>query len=104
MSNQNNNSSLIDVNNVSASSYIIISGNTHSTTPVEASLSVIRELKGIYYTELNPMLYASDKTYELQFRVKYTSDAPERIITSRFRIKTYNIANQIEYEITGTFN
>lgn len=105
---------LISPTSLSASTYVAGTGGTESTTLIESSISLTEEETGIFYADLTPTLYASDVTYDLVWYVKYTSEAPEKKLTTRFRIKPFNVAGQvdfeienvrpIEYEILGTYN
>lgn len=94
---------LITPTSVSAESYVAGTGGTNSNTLIETSLPLTEEEPGIFYADLDPTLYTSDVTYDLVFYVQYTPDAPpnKKLIT-RFRIKPYNIANQLGYEISDT--
>jgi hypothetical protein len=100
---------------VTASSFIAGTGGTESTTLIEDNIILIEEEVGIFYADLTPELYSSEVTYDLVFYVQYTPQAPvDKKLTTRFRIMPFNIANQldfeisnstpIEYEIIGTYN
>jgi len=106
---------LITPTSLGAETYVSGSGDTTSTTIIESGIPIVAENQGVYYADLNPTLYSSDVTYDLVFTVQYTADAPtDRKLTTRFRIMPFNIANQldyeisdirpIEYEIIGTYN
>jgi hypothetical protein len=106
---------LITPTSVSAESYVAGTGGTNSNTLIETGLTLTEEETGIFYTDLDPTLYTSDVTYDLVFYVQYTPEAPlDKKLITRFRIKPFNIANQldfeisdvrpIEYEILGTYN
>lgn len=86
---------------VSAEAYVAGTGGTNSSTLIETSLPLTEEETGIFYADLNPVLYSSDVTYDLVWYVQYTPTAPanKKLIT-RFRIKTFNIANQLDFEIS----
>lgn len=85
---------------ISASSFISGTGGTESTTIIESDIPLTEEEIGIFYAELNPVLYSSDITYDLVFLIQYTINAPlDKKISSRFRIKTYNIASELEFEL-----
>lgn len=71
---------------ISASSYIAGSGGTESSTIIESNTIVTQEDTGIYYTDLNPLLYATDITYDLVWYINYTSTAPQKKLTTRFRL------------------
>lgn len=96
--------SLFNPENVSASSFIAGTGGTASTTIIESSIPVVKESLGVFYAELNPKLYLQDEVYDVVFTVKYTSEAPDRKLSSRFKLKPYNIANELSFEINKTSN
>jgi len=89
---------LLDPYSLSANTYVASTGATESSTIIESSLSIYQESSGVYYTNLNPTLYASDVTYDLIWFVNYTSSAPNKKISTRFRININKITNQIEIE------
>lgn len=94
---------LITPTSVSAECYVAGSGGTNSNTLIESSLPITEEETGIFYADLDATKYSSDVTYDLVWYVQYTPDAPpnKKLIT-RFRIKPYNIANSLDYEISST--
>jgi hypothetical protein len=77
---------LIDVTSISASSFL------RNSTAITETLSVFNESTGIYYVELNPVLYTFDNIYEVRWVVGYTSVAPLKTLTTRFKMKPFNIA------------
>lgn len=83
---------------LSANTYTAGSGATESTTVVESSLTITQESTGVYFADLNPYLYASDVTYDLVWFVNYTTTAPVKKISTRFRINVNSVTNQIEIE------
>jgi len=105
---------LINPISLSASTYVAGTGDTESNSIIESNISITEENTGIYYADLDSSFYASDVTYDLVWYVQYTSDAPEKKLTTRFRIKPINITHQldfeisdvrpIEYEIIGIYN
>ena len=106
---------LITPTSVTASSFIAGTGGTESLTMIETGIPLTEEETGIFYADLNPRLYSSGITYDLVFYVQYTPDAPlDKKLITRFRITPFNIANQldfeisditpIEYEILGIYN
>jgi hypothetical protein len=110
-----NSYSLITPFSISADTYVAGTGGTNSNTLVESGVTLVEEETGIFYADLNPKLYSSDVTYDLVFLVQYTSIAPaDKKLITRFRVMPFNIANQldyeisvltpIEYEIIGTYN
>ena len=110
-----NDYTLITPTSISAECYVAGTGGTNSSTLIETNIPLIEEEVGIFYADLNPQLYASDVTYDLVFYVQYTPSAPvDKKLITRFRIMPFNIANNldyevssntsIEYEILGTYN
>jgi len=81
-----------------ANTYTAGSGATESTTVIESSLTITQESTGVYFADLNPYLYASDVTYDLVWFVNYTTTAPTKKISTRFRINVNSVTNQIEIE------
>ena len=94
---------LIDPTSLSASAYVAGTGGTESSTLIESNIPTTKEEDGIYYADLNPTLYSTDNTYDLVWYVQYTSQAPEKKLTTRFRIKPYNISGQVEYEVLSVY-
>jgi len=94
---------LISPTSLSAATYVAGSGNTQSSILIESSIPLTQESTGIYYADLNPQKYASDVTYDLVYYVQYTPEAPpSKKLVTRFRIKTFNIANQLDFEISDS--
>src|SRR5690606_37150485 len=89
------NSELIIPDSISASSFVAGTGDTESSNMVEFGIPVVQESLGVFYANLSPKLYSQDKIYDLIFYVKYTPDSLEKKISTRFRLKAYNIANQL---------
>jgi len=77
---------LINPHSISASSYVAGSGATESTTLIESNTTISQDATGIYYTDLNPNLYATDVTYDLVWYITYVFGAPEKKLTTRFRL------------------
>ncbi len=94
---------LITPVSVTAESYVAGTGGTNSSTLIETGIPITEEEVGIFYADLNPILYSSDVTYDLVWYVQYTPVAPanKKLIT-RFRISPLNIASQLDYEIEST--
>lgn len=100
---------LINPFSISASAFVAGTGDTESNTNIESNTTTIQESTGIYYTDLNPILYATDVTYDLVWYVQYTSVAPIKKLTTRFRLNNQNgpsgeitleiISNTLEIEI-----
>lgn len=94
---------LIDPYEISASSYIAGTGATESSTLVESNTPIAQDSIGIYYTDLNPNLYATDVTYDLVWYVTYTSVAPQKKLTTRFRLNNQTgPSGEISSEIMST--
>jgi len=87
---------LINANSISASTTSV--AGTGSTI-IENFLEPTNESLGVYFVNLNPVLYASDMTYELNWFVSYLPDTPEKRLPTRFRISPIVIGQQIEVEI-----
>lgn len=94
----NQNYTLIDPYSLSANTYVAGTGATESSTFIETGLPISQESAGVYFADLNPGLYASDVTYDLVWFVNYTSTAPLRKISTRFRININSVTNQLEIE------
>jgi len=91
---------LITPTSVTASAYIAGTGGTESSTVIQNNVIVVEEETGIFYANLDATLYASDVTYDLVFFVQYTPEAPlNKKLSVRFRVKAYNIAGVIDYEL-----
>lgn len=94
--------SLITPISVSAETFVAGTADTNSNTLIETGINVVEENVGIFYADLNPKLYSSDITYDLVFYVQYTSNAPlNKKLISRFRIKPFNIANKLDFDISS---
>ena len=89
---------LINPDSISAST------KTVSGSIVEVDITPVNESTGIYYVDLNPVLYSSDITYELNWYVSYVPGAPIKRLPTRFRISPKVVGNEIGVEIeTGEF-
>jgi len=94
---------LITPTSVTAQCFVAGTGGTESATLIESGIPLTEEESGIFYADLNPTLYSSDVTYDLVFYVQYTSDAPlDKKLITRFRIMPFNIASQLDFEISDT--
>lgn len=89
---------LLDPYSLSANTYTAGTGATESSSLIESSIVIAQESEGVYYANLNPNLYASDVTYDLIWFTNYTSLAPMKKLSTRFRINVNSISNQIEIE------
>jgi hypothetical protein len=93
---------LITPTSVTAEVYVAGTGGTNSSTLIESGVPLTEEEVGIFYADLNPTLYSSDVTYDLVFYVQYTPLAPlDKKLITRFRISPFNIANELEYEVSA---
>lgn len=90
---------LINPYQISASSYVAGTGATESNTLIESNTPISQESTGIYYTDLNPNMYATDMTYDLVWYVQYLADSPLKKLTTRFRLN-----NQFDFSSDMTFN
>ena len=91
---------LVDPYVMFASSFVAGSGATESNTLVEYHTTIFQDAVGIFYTDLNPTLYATDVTYDLVWYVQYTQDAPEKKLTTRFRLNNQSgVSSEISSEI-----
>jgi len=89
---------LLDPYALSANTYVAGTGATESPTFIEGPLTISQESNGVYFADLSPYLYASDVTYDLVWFVNYTSSAPVKKISTRFRINVNTVTNQIEID------
>ena len=85
--------SLINPTLLSASVYL-----KDSITLIETISIVIKESDGVYFVDLNPILYSYDQTYNLKWTVQYLSGKPTKILTTSFRLNPINIASEITTE------
>lgn len=83
---------------LSANTFVSSTGSTESSILIEQGLNTIQEIPGVYYTNLNPNLYASDVTYDLIWYVNYTNISPIKKLSTRFRINVNSISNLIEID------
>lgn len=91
---------LFNPSSISASSYVAGTGGTESNTLIESNTSITQEETGIYYTDLDPNLYATDVTYDLVWFINYTSIAPQKKLTTRFRLNNQTgVSGEISIEI-----
>jgi len=90
---------LINASSIVASSFV-----RNSLTAIETMVPVL-ESTGIYYVDLNPILYTVSDIYEIRWSVNYVLNSPTKILTTRFKMKPVNftggafvevIDNQIE--------
>lgn len=89
---------LLNPYSLSANTYTAGTGATESNSIIESSVVITQESEGVYYAYLNSNLYSSDITYDLVWFTNYTSLAPIKKLSTRFRINVNSISNQIEVE------
>jgi hypothetical protein len=90
---------LFNPNSITASSYVAGLNGNESSTLIESNTPITQEEIGIYYTDLNPNLYAADVTYDLVWYINYTSIAPQKKLTTRFRMNNQGVSGEISIEI-----
>lgn len=91
---------LIDPNSLTSNCYIAGSGSTESNILIESDLKITKESTGIYYVDLNPLLYSTDNTYDLVWYIEYVNNAPIKKLTTRFRLNNQSrVSNEITFEI-----
>ena len=90
---------LFNPNSITASSYVAGLNGNESATLIESNTPITQEETGIYYTDLNPNLYATDVTYDLVWYINYTSIAPQKKLTTRFRMNNQSVSGEISIEI-----
>lgn len=90
---------LFNPSSITTSSYVAGLGGNESATLIESNTPITQEEVGIYYTDLNPNLYASDVTYDLVWYIKYTDIAPQKKLTTRFRMSNQGVSGEISIEI-----
>lgn len=93
---------LIDPFFLSGNTYTSGTGATESTTTIETNVNIVQDNTGVFYANLNSNLYAADVTYDLVWFINYINTAPIKKLSTRFRINTRTIANQIEIEYLNT--
>lgn len=59
---------------------------------VEAIPPITRESEGVYYADLNPILYSYDITYDLKWTAQYTNTSPLKNLVTSFRLNPINVA------------
>ena len=75
------------------------SSHLRNSAAVIETLSPVLESTGIYYVELNPILYTFSDIYEIKWNVQYISIAPNRILTTRFRMEPINYVGGVIAEV-----
>lgn len=93
------NYTLLSPYSLSASTFVASTGATESTIQIENLVSITQESTGVYWADLDPAMYATDISYDLVWYVNYTDNAPLKKISTRFRLNTSTVTNQIEIEI-----
>ncbi len=87
---------LIDPYYISATTKIV-SGST-----IMEEIIPIQESTGIFYAELNPILYSFSNVYELDWYVNYINGSPQKVLPTRFKLNPVNIGNRIDIELVNT--
>lgn len=91
---------LVDPHSILTSSFVAGSGATESDALIEYHTQIYQDAVGIFYTDLNPVLYATDVTYDLVWYVQYANGAPEKKLTTRFRLNNQSgVSSEISTEI-----
>jgi hypothetical protein len=78
--------SLINPTSLSAAVYIKDTSNL-----VETVTSINKVSDGIYYVDLTPNYYSYSDTYDLKWTVKYSINAPFKILITSFKLNPINI-------------
>lgn len=82
-----------------------LSANTYirNATAVTETPFVINESTGVFYVELNPLLYSYSNTYDLLWNIQYTSSAPIKNLLTRFRMNPLTLGGEgIQIEVVST--
>jgi hypothetical protein len=67
---------------------------------VESGATVTNQETGLYFADLNELLYNSDNEYEVYWRVRYNGDSPIKLQYTRFKFKMASVVGrEIEVEI-----
>ena len=91
-----NDYSLISPSSITAISYNV----TQGSSVVENNLTIINVSTGVYYAELSAELYNSSDEFRVEFTVKYTPTAPNKILPLTFKLDpSFAIANSVSLEI-----
>lgn len=91
---------LIDPYQISSSSFVAGSGATESNILIESNTPIFQDATGIYYTDLNPNLYATDITYDLVWFIVYLQGSPQKKLTTRFKLNNQTgTSGEISIEI-----
>lgn len=90
---------LFNVHSLSASTKI---HGTTGDTFVESNLEIFNESTGVYYVDLNPVYYAADLTYDLNWKVEYFENVPAKTLPTRFRLNPTIIGHKLEVEILSS--
>ncbi len=77
--------------------------NISSSQFVE-NLTTVLESSGIYYVDLNNLLYNYADIYEVNWYVRYTSASPFKILTTRFKYQPNNIIMQLQIDLENRNN
>ena len=86
----------INPTSLTADVYNVTGGNTL----VESGATVTNQETGLYFADLNELLYNSDNDYEVYWNVKYNDDSPVKLQYTRFKFKMAPVVGrEIEVEI-----
>ena len=85
------------INPVSLTADVYDVGNN---TLVESGATVTNSETGLYFADLNELLYNSDNEYEVYWYVQYTDDSPVKLQYTRFKFKMQPVVGrEIQVEI-----
>jgi len=96
-----------DVPNTNSDNYTLIdpydiTATSSGSTGVIETLDVAKESTGVYYVELDPILYNFTDIFHVVWLVQYNSISPQRKLFTSFRLNPYNITREIEIEVVST--
>lgn len=83
------------INPVQLTADVFING----TSTLIESPTVQNESTGIFFVELNSVLYEFANIYLIKWNVKYTVNSPVKILPTRFRFNPINIGSDITIEL-----
>jgi len=86
---------------------ISIQANTYktSTSALTENLTVINDITGRYYVDLNPILYTFSDIYFIEWIVVYIASSPIKKLFTRFKMNPVNLGGSgIDLEIVGNNN
>ena len=85
---------------------IYLSANTYnlSSSSFVENLTVNYESQGIYYVDLNNLLYNYSDTYEINWHVRYIDSSPYKVLTTRFKYEPNNYITELAIELENNQN